>query len=105
MLDITTQFAEWALRNARCRAVLFGAALGWLTWGLSMVPERTAFSLAMALVMLVAGTISFVLHAAHELLTRGGLGRAERIAEVRLCTSLLGCGVVAVLYTLQALHA
>jgi len=104
MLDLTTQFAEWALRNTRARALLLGACLGWLTWGLSMVPERSDFSLLMALVMLTAGTVAFVLHALHEQLTRGGLSRDERHAEIRLCSSLLGCGVAVVLYALQALH-
>ncbi|HSI57916.1 MAG TPA: hypothetical protein VLA16_10175 [Ideonella sp.] len=104
MIDLTTQLAEWAFRNVRTRAVLFGAGLGWLTWGLSMVPERSAFSVAMALVMLVAGAVSFVLHALHELLGRGGLSRGARAAEVRLCTSLLGGGIAASLYALQALY-
>lgn len=107
MVNLTpkfAKFAEWAIRNSHSRAVLVGTFLGWITWELSKMPERSGHNLAMALIVVTAGSASFVLHALHAQAARSNI-RAERRTEVRVWVSLLGCGVALSINGLQAMLA
>lgn len=87
----------------RVQAVLAGAGIGLLVQALARAAEEAGearFRLAMALVVVTAGSLSFVLYAQSRLPPRG---RAGHLSDTRTCTSLLGCGLLAALQALQRL--
>ena len=87
--------------SVQVQAMLFGAGLGWVAWELSRVGDASAFKLVMALIVLAAGSTSFVLYALH----RQGAGtkatRGEHFARARKNLSLLGCGIALTIQGLQ----
>lgn len=101
MTDLFTRIAQRALEQPHGQAVLFGCGLGWLAWELSRVPERTAFNLAMVLVMVISGSTSFVLYALHSRSAKRHPRRADRLAEARVYLSLIGCSLALSINALQ----
>ena len=101
MISFTAKFAEWAICNTRCRAVLVGTCLGWIAWELSAIPERSGYNLAMALIVVMAGSASFVLFALHAQTARSRLAPVARGAEARVWVSLLGGAVALSIHALQ----
>jgi hypothetical protein len=100
MVHLFTRIAGSAIRHARIRAALYGTGLGWVVALLLDAPQPPTFRLAVALIVLVAGTISFVFHALHLRLLRVRLTRAQCWDEARIGVVLVGCGVA---FALQVL--
>ena len=84
--------ARHAAGDVRMRAALAGLLLGTLARAMAAQRPGEAFALAMALLMVASGAISFVLHA---LATVPARGAAPRAARVRAWLLALGLGVVA----------
>jgi hypothetical protein len=104
MFSFTHKFAKFAIANVRARALVAGAFLGSIATALASVPERSTYNLSMAIVMIAAGSASFVLHALHEqAASAAGAGKAQKAASVRLWVSMLGCGVLAAIWVGQLL--
>jgi hypothetical protein len=100
MVHLITRIASSAIRHARLRALLYGTGLGWVAALLLDAPQPPAFRVAMALVVLGAGTVSFVLHELHLRMLRTRLTRAQCWDEARLNIVLVGCGVAFSLHAL-----
>ena len=73
----------------RVRALLVGAALGCVSWSLSTGPAVGAYQLAMALVVIAAGSASFIAFALHD----RRLALRKSGAELRVYICALGSGV------------
>ena len=85
------RFALLAFVDTRVRALLVGLLLGTLVHELAAQRPGDAFALAMAFVMVLAGSISFVLHA----LATGSVRSATPTSRLRGWVLLLGLGLVA----------
>ncbi len=103
MFNCIATLTAWAVYHAYSRAVLAGAALGWIVWTMSRTPDPSAFTLAMALTVVAAGGTSFVLFARHERAARTRAGSAETRAEGRMIVSLLGGALALSVNALQLL--
>ncbi|MEO7335516.1 MAG: hypothetical protein ABIV63_02955 [Caldimonas sp.] len=101
MIGISLKVARLTLVNVRSRAVLFGLLFGWVASELSKVPERGTYNLAMAVVMIVAGSASFVLHALHLQREAAPRGWTVDRADVRHWICLIGSGVAVSLGAVQ----
>jgi hypothetical protein len=75
--------------RARIRALFVGGVLGCVAWALSAAPGAGDYQLAMALIVILAGSASFVAHALHE---RGASVR-QAAAAMRVWICALGSGV------------
>lgn len=74
--------------------MLVGTLLGWIAWEMSRASQSAAmYNGVMALVMVTAGSASFVLHALHTQ-RRIVIGHAATAARVRQWVFLLGLGLV-----------
>ncbi|MDP9045660.1 MAG: hypothetical protein M3O01_12735 [Pseudomonadota bacterium] len=82
---------------ARLRALFFGAALGCVAWALSTGPNVGSYQLAMALVVIAAGSASFVAFALHA--RRATVRQAGAALRVWICA--LGSGVCLAILGMQ----
>lgn len=103
MFSFTHKVAKRAIANVRTRALIAGAFLGSIATALASTPERSAYNLSMAIVMIAAGSASFVLHALHEQALDARATKPQKAASVRLWVSMLGCGVLAASWVAQYL--
>src|ERR1700744_5305396 len=103
MLSFTRKVAKFAIVNVRARALVSGPFLGSIATALASVPERPTYNLSMAVIMIAAGSASFVMHALHEQAQEARASRKQKAASVRLWVSMLGCGVVAAIWASQLL--
>jgi hypothetical protein len=88
------------LASAPASALSVGALLGALLWALARVPDQQAFHLATGLILLGAGSTSFVLFRLHSQSRRARATRASIASETRSSLTWLSCGV---LFALNAL--
>jgi hypothetical protein len=103
MLSFTHKVAKFAIGNVQARALVAGAFLGSIATALASVPERSAYNLSMAIVMIAAGSASFVLHALHEQSSDARATKPQQAASVRLWVSMLGCGMLAAIWVAEFL--
>jgi hypothetical protein len=103
MRSFTHKVAKFAIVNVRARALVAGAFLGSVATALASVPERSTYNLSMAIVMIAAGSASFVLHALHEQASDARATKPQKAASVRLWVSMLGCGILAAIWAGQLL--
>jgi hypothetical protein len=103
MLAFTHKVAKFAIVNVHARALLAGAFLGTIANALATVPDRPGYNLSMAVVMIVAGSASFVCHALHEQAQGARITRAQKAASARMWLSMLGGGILAAIWLGQVL--
>lgn len=94
-----TTAASAFLDPVRVRALLVGGVLGCVAWALSTGPNAGTYQFAMALVVIVAGSGSFVAFALHE--RRATL--RESAAALRTWVCALGAGVCVAMPAMQHL--
>lgn len=82
-------------------ALLVGAGLGWVAWELSRVTGRGHLPLVTAAIVLLAGAASYTFYALHRQARHGRPTAAERMARVRACVILVGCGMVGAMEALR----
>jgi hypothetical protein len=93
--------AERMIDDVRLRALTCGFLLGWISWELSNTGEPSAYRVAMTLVMLVSGSLSFTFYAVHS--NQKNSRRSQD--KIGLWLVLLGAGVVTAITALDVLMA
>jgi len=87
------------LNTLSARALGVGLLLGALVWAMSRANQGSAFGMAMATLMVVAGALSFVLYAADARATP----RRKTAPPVTLWVSALGLGLTGAITVLNLL--
>lgn len=91
MNALTTRLALLLSTSPLCRSFAAGIGLGALAWSIAATRRGDMFSFAMAMLLLLAGSASVVLH---TLGTTPPALRAARQRRVHLWVGAIGCGVI-----------
>ena len=84
-------------QNLYYRGFLVGNMLGFLAWGMAQQPHDLTFRMLMALIMVVCGCMSFVMHALSALPKRSGVTQRQ----ISYAVALLGIGFIGMVQILN----
>jgi hypothetical protein len=90
------------LADPHRRALLVGLMLGVLTWAMASL-DGSGQRLPMAILMILAGSAAFVLHALHLKLQRQRLSRQETLRDTCTWLCLIGLALTGAIQALQLL--
>ena len=99
MNTLIIKTAQRLVGDLRTCAALCGVFLGWLTWEIAAAGDASAYRIAMTLVMLVAGALSFISVALHV----SAAARRPKRHAVPQWIALLGSGVLVSIAALNGL--
>ncbi len=107
MFDFARDLYRHATRDARASgntgAVAIGALLGVITRELARIDDGSGRQMIAALVVVLAGSAAFVLHALHRQSLSLRLSRLELQTRAWSIAGLVGIAVIGSIFALQAL--